>query len=180
MDTVQKKDSRLLQEHLYCLNEKERCIPLSVQITFNLRQKLYFHVFPTKTRVRKHLPWLSFEDLGTCSPVTLCRKNLESAAQLQSFKAHWEVNSLQALVETLRYASRFKLIEEIKQLLKTFVMHERCTDNPFSEKKQTHEPSQKRTVQVPSLVLRHAHFSTEQILENHLKMSQQEHHPENI
>ena len=44
MDTVQKKDSRLLQEYLYCLNEKERCIPLSVQITFNLRQKLYFHV----------------------------------------------------------------------------------------------------------------------------------------
>ena len=73
---------------------------------------IYQRVFPTKTRVRKHLPWLSFEDLGICNPVTLCRKNLESAAQLQSFKAHWEVNSLQALVETLRYASRFKLIEE--------------------------------------------------------------------
>jgi len=54
---------------------------------------------------------------------------------------------LQALVEALRYTSRFKFIEEIKHL-KTFGMHERCTDNPFFSEKKT-QPSQKRTVPVP-------------------------------
>jgi hypothetical protein len=77
---------------------------------------------------------------------------------------------LQALVEALRYTSRFKLIEEIKHL-KTFGMHERCTDNPsFFGKKNSTIP--KENSASTSLAIKHTHFSTEQILENHLKMSQ--------